>query len=457
MKRVTRRLLVVVLALVVLLGAGAGVLWLMLPRLTLRYVNARIGTLFTAPAEVGAIEVHPLRGEALLFDVTVGQPPGFGTNRLVTIERAHLAVDLASIHKPVFAIRNLTIDSMRLSLIRQTNGGFNVAALRSPSTTTNALLQAVAIRRLDVRRSEIIYASDAYTEPLRIPLTEVACEAHDLWLALGKTPVATNAPPGRATITARVPQTGYAQGYAGVATVVGPIGATPPTLNAVCRFVGMDLRPVAAIVPRGAPQALGGDAFDLSADVAMRPDLLDARLSTYASGGQRLAMEISGTPQHPVFDKSDLLFIVLSRFGGGFGDLANNLLGAGGEVVRTAMAIPASVLEGLGHAAKQAGRGVADTARSTVRGQGGGMASGVGEIFGAVTGMAKSAAKTTGGAVKGIVEAGDAASGGEQADRWRAAIPVRWTNTWPAANEYLNRLPYPPDKLPGKAEEKNRP
>jgi hypothetical protein len=254
--------------------------------------------------------------------------------------------------------------------------------------------------------------------------------------------------PALLTITARIVQEPLGDGLLGVFARLGPVGKGVPPLNGALRLVGLELGPLDAVVPPGTAQTLGGDALDVAADFSVAPDLLDCLVKVDTSGGQTFSLPITGTPEKPEFDTSSILFVVLSRFGGGVGALVGNVAGAGVAVAGAAAESALAVGEGAGGVVGKVGGGLLDTVTSLAAGDLKGAGQGLTK---ATVGSATKAMETVGTAgrkmVKGTGKAVETGLGGAQAKEWRAAVKDRWSAEWKQARDNVSARPFPP---PGK-------
>jgi|GEM_PF-1158033 len=284
---------------------------------------------------------------------------------------------------------------------------------------------------------------DDEEEVLRIQITSLDLLLTDLLIDPLADPASVD--PASALITARIRQDPFTDGLLGIAARIGPVGGELPPVNAVLRLADLELEPIEVVVPDGAAQILGGSALDISADLALASYLLDCELEIEVSGGHHLSLPIGGTPDSPEIDTSSILFGVMLHFGGGLGNFAGNIGGAGYHAGALIAESAWAVGEGTANVFGSIGGGLFKTVTSTA----------VGDLDGAVEGLSDTtvgAANEAAAAGDGVAEASaDRATAtahsttGEDADReWRADTPKRWQKSWDEARKLLAEMPFPP-------------
>jgi hypothetical protein len=236
----------------------------------------------------------------------------------------------------------------------------------------------------------------------------------------------------------------------GLVARVGILGGDVPAVNAAVRATGVELDAVRPVVPPGAAETLGGRSLDATVDLAMAPDILDCRVHVRTAGGH-LPMTIGGTPKKPTFDASNALFGLATHGIGGVGKVAGNVGDAGVKTVGAAADTATTAVKGAGKAVDAVGKGLFKSITSLGKGDLKGAAKGATD---ATVGAAGEAGKAVTDSAKagqeGVGEAAKTGTGRAAVEAWRAAVPQRWDEGWPKAQEKVAAMPFP--KPAGKQE-----
>jgi hypothetical protein len=280
-------------------------------------------------------------------------------------------------------------------------------------------------------------------EVLRIQFTSLNLLLTDLLIDPMVDPASVE--PASALLTARIVQAPFSDGLLGIDARIGPIGGGMPAVNAVLRLADLELEPIEVVVPDGAAQILGGSALDISADLALASYLLDCELEIEVSGGHHLSLPIGGTPDKPEVDTSSILFGVMLHFGGGLGNLAGNIGGAGYHAAAMIGETTWAVGEGTANVFGSIGGGLFKTVTSAATGDLDGAVEGLSDT---TVGTANEAASAGGNVAEKSADRATAtahSTTGEDADReWRADTPNRWQKSWDEARQLLTEMPFPP-------------
>ncbi len=278
---------------------------------------------------------------------------------------------------------------------------------------------------------------------LRIRISSFDLLLKDLLIDPAADPAAVE--PASAVLTARIVQEPFTDGLLGIAARIGPFGAGIPAATAVLRLADLELKPIAVVVPTGASSVLGGSALDLAADVSLASYLLDCEINVDVSGGHHLALPIGGTPDKPKIDTSSILFGVMLHFGGGLGNLAGNIGGAGYQVGATAAKTTLAVGGGAVNVVGSIGGGLFKTVAGAATGDLDKAAEGLSDTtVGTVNTAGEAAANVAGEAAQGASSTADSTTGEDKDRAWRADTPRRWEKSWSEARESLAAMPFPP-------------
>ncbi len=207
-----------------------------------------------------------------------------------------------------------------------------------------------------------------------------------------------------------------------------------PTVDAFLQIVGLELEPIKPMIPPGTFQALGGDAFDLSAEITVCDSSLDCDIDIDMIQGSKLGMKIGGTTAKPELDTSSLLFNVFSRFGGGIGSGFSKLGGTTFGAAKASLTTALGLGKGAANVVGSVGKGLFKSVKGVVTLD----ASEIGEGLKTTTvGTVKEAGKTVLDTGENLIEGtGDTlgeASGKATASDWRKAKATRWIELWDKA------------------------
>lgn len=209
-----------------------------------------------------------------------------------------------------------------------------------------------------------------------------------------------------------------------------------PTIDAALQIVGLELEPIMPMIPPGTCQALGGDAFDLSAELAICDTQLKCDIDISMIQGSKLGMEIGGTPAKPELDTSSVLFNVFSRFGGGIGSIFAKLGGTTFGAAKTSLTTVLGIGKGASNVAGSLGNGVFKSVKGVVTLD----ASEIGDGLKTTTlGTVKESGETVlnmgGNLIEGTGNALGEVSGKTTASEWRNAKAARWIELWDKAKK----------------------
>ena len=244
----------------------------------------------------------------------------------------------------------------------------------------------------------------------------------------------TSAKPAEAIITGKILNEELGDNLFGIFAQITAYVDKFPTIDAVLQVVGLELQPMKSLIPIGTYQALGGDAFDLSAQIATSDTTLNCKIDISMIQGSKLGMNIGGTPEKPELDTSSVLFNVFSRFGGGIGSNLSKVGGTAIGAAKTSLTTTLGIGKGATNVVGSVGKGVFKSVKGVVTLDVGEIGEGLKTT---TVGTVKEAGKTVLDTGENLLEGtGDAlgeVSGKTTASEWRSAKAARWVELWDKA------------------------
>lgn len=428
---------------------------LTLPALAVKVINARLAKVLNAPVSLGRLDLALPRGRVEFGALRIDQPDAFGKGRLLSAGEVRVKLKPATLINPPLVIEEVALVDVEFNLVRNRMGVFNTEVAFAPPAPSPPVAHAPAeesapskpilIEKITVDSLDFSYTDSSLEKgPLRIKVADLNLTAARLVVGSAS---AGGEEPGQARLTARVVQGPLPDALLGACGRLGPIGEGVPTLNAAARLFGLELETVDAILPAGTAQAIGGDALDLSADLALSPGILDCSVRVKTVAGHAFSLPVGGTPGKPEVDTSGVLFNIMLRMEGGVGNLAGNLPGAGMGVAGTVVDTVSALGRGAVNTASSLGLGVFKTVKGVVAADLSGIAEGlqrtaIGMVSSAAGGVMDAGGKVVGGGVA----AGTVLVGKDKAAQWRAAVRERWLKSWEEAQRTVDEAPFPPQR-----------
>jgi hypothetical protein len=429
---------------------------LSLPRLLQVYFEKDLAKQFGVPVTIERLTLDVPGRTVAVTGLRIPEPAGAGGHVLL-LDRLVVRCNLRSLfsRRPVMA--GVQVNGCFMKIVRTAIRKYNVTpmirtAASGPHRAARERRTGAAAGR--IWRFEEIAVTNAVLEyvdptvpgdPLDVRFTNLVIHATDLRVGRDAQPAEE---PGTVQITARIMQRPYFPQLVGCCLCTGVLGSGVPRMNGALRVANMELLPVQRILPRNAMTLLGGDAVDLSVDLALAPDILDCRVRTDTLGVHKLSFSLSGTPAHPEFDHTNLLYLLLSRTGGGIGLLWNNVITAGRGDVNAAWRALRDVGAGMGSMVRSEGDGIRNTANGLARGDGRQADEGLEQSTVDVVHDAGRALEDAGTELwHGVVNTVDNVRGTAQAEAWRAHSLHRWKENWQAAVAWVHAMPFPPERI----------
>jgi len=425
---------------------------------TVPLLNTMLPGILGTGAAVDTVHIGPLNGHVSVRGLIIDQPDGFDGDPLCSLGNATIDVSTLSVLHAPFTIESINVDGLCLRLIRNTNGTLNVATLGSTADANAATAEerntendpdaedspssaCITITRVHIKNLSISYEDLSCDPPLRVHVADCDGTAVNILLdpAGGKEGIL----PGFIRLTARLEQPPRNDAYVGLQARVGIIGTNAPAVVAAMRAVGIELKPLGAVVPTGTSQTLGGSCVDVYGDLRMSHLLLDANVDVKTEDCT-LSMAVGGTPYEPNVDKSCALFNLITRpsalVGGIVADAGSATVEAAGATLKTTAALGLGALKtvgSIGMGVAQAGRGVVTADLDDV---GEGLKT---ATVGTVSEAVDTVVDTTLTAADGVGSTASAAIGKADTDAWRATCRERWESLWLEARGAIHGAPYP--------------
>ncbi len=424
------------------------------PNVAVKVVNAKAGDFVNAEVSLRDIDLNLFRGYVEIEGLTVGQPDGFEGDPLLELPHAHVKLDVGSLMHPPIVIRDILVQGLSATIIRDTNGVMNVEKLvKTPPEPKEEPGEdkapageppAVALDRLLIENLRVRYTDASFgdKEPLDAGVSNLMVSVTDILFDTSARPARVL--PGRVKLTSRITQGKAADAHLGVIARLGVLSTNVPAVNAGVRLAGLDLDVVDPVLPAGIGTSmaavLGGSCLDVEADISMADDVrkIDAALVTK---GARLPL-----PTHGGFDNimSDLGKLLAARLAGQVGAIAENVGAAGGEVAGTAAKSAGTVVKGAGKIVENVGGGLLGMVKGAAKGDIKSVGAALKDTtVGSVRDAVDTVTETAGTAVTGVGEAAGKGLGGASAGEWRANAGVRWAATWETTVTGVDNMPYP--------------
>jgi hypothetical protein len=400
-----------------------------------------------------------MQGSLSIRDLRIPQPEGFDKGSLLSLPELNATFRVTSFKQPSLTLEKIGLKGLEVHLAKNKKGELNASLLvpepsPDPAHSTPAgegstpgpdgpKTLDVLTERLTIDDGTFSYDNSSVgDDPVSVLLAGLQLTADHLHLAPSRS--GEKDLPGSVRLTGRLVQPPHPNGLLGLFARIGILGDDLPTLNAALRIGGLELESLGSVVPAGASTTLGGDSLDLSVDLALAPEVLDTKVKVEAPAGQTLSFSVGGTPRQPALETSDVLFTLMLRSGGGIGNLAGNVGGAGAELAATTVTSAAAVGIGTAKAVGSVGLGLFDTTKGAATADLDTMLEGFHKT---TAGMAEQMA---GGFVDagdkmatGTVEAGSATAGMDRTKDWRASHNERWSQAWQEAQARVREMPYP--------------
>lgn len=445
-KRFTIAFAILVLVLVVAIR-------IMLPRIAPSIASDGLSQQMKTNVQVSGMNLGILQGKIGLDHFSIEQPAAFSNApSLLTISNPRIQINISKLFRSNILIKGIQVDSLTLHIIRNADGVLNLQELMPPAKekeeeeekeqNSEKSKLVATLEQILVSDVTISYTDYTTTPPIALVVTNLQLQAQNLIYNPSRISEPLNMP-GKLQLTAELLQSGYPDGYLGLISAIGVIQTNIPPVNAAVRVVGFDLRSLRGLIPPGIATTLGGSNLDIITDAAAAKNYL-AVASKVQTAKNTLRLDVGGTPQKPIFDKSTALFNVITRptafVTGTVSGVTDAGLAAGQSVVATAERAGGGVLSGIMNIGKGAARTVKGVTKGDVRGIGEGVRD---MTIGTVTGAVNTVTSTAREVGIGLENTVSAASGKAQTDKWEGENAVRWEKAWQNAQNFVDTAPFP--------------
>jgi hypothetical protein len=462
-KRIGVSLLVLLLVLAFLLN-------FFLANAVTRLANGALTKALVPEAHIETISIRLLRGLVQVEGLSIVQPEGFGKGAFLDLGKVWINFRWLSLLSGPVYFSHVGVDSLSVTIVKDTNGVMNIARLTpmeatspAPSGEPSAIPEskdtppekesskpptAVRVGKITVERLALTYLDQSASaeKPVEILLRQAEIAIHDLLFD-----------PAQATrqdLTAELTFTGQLEhqdtppAFIGLTARLGPLSTDIPALVAALVISGAELGAAGSVVPPGVAATVGGDVIDLGANIRLAPELLDVQ-AEIISAGARFPIAVGGTPASPQVEAGAILLGAFGRIGGLVGNSIGNVADAGLQVGAGAVNVAASVGKGAGSIVTGVGKGLFNAAKSAatldVQGIGEGLnASATSAVQGARETVVEAGATT----VETIGEAGQVSSGRADAQQWREEKKQRFNQSWETAQAWVREAAYPRPSAP---------
>lgn len=436
---------------VILIGLGL----IFLGFVVLRFAPARIALIMLerelhVPVQIGSLDVSILGDTISVRDLRLGQPEGFGSDPMVTVDQ----IDFAGWREVLFPDRRLAalhVKDVTVNPFTFADGRSNLATWMqsfgdepgNADTTTPQESDPFAIRidQISVMGIRIAARDDsAGVEPFLFTLDQGALEIRNLIFG----PFPDNSI-GSMTLDCEIEQPGVENARIAVASRFGPLKAGEFSILGYAQVTGCLYRTFVPTIPANTDTLLGGVGFDFGAELAIAAGDILSTGSITTSNGSTYSFGIEGSTEEPVFILPETLASVASRMAGGAGRIVGSTLHSGKEVIVGAVDTVASFGLGLLHASGSLLKGMGGVAAGVITADGemsgsgfDDMTSGTGEhLVGAFTDSTDAISETGS-------RTSDALQNNPEFRKWVTESPQRHDDHTRSLNDDLGTIPFPP-------------
>ncbi|MBT3191738.1 MAG: hypothetical protein HN341_04215 [Verrucomicrobia bacterium] len=436
------------------------VLRVAIPVVGIAVANHILPGILGTEASVDSLDMILTRGRMSISGIRIDQPKGFEGGPLFSLGSTTVDFNVPSMWRRPLTVESVTINSLEINIIRDTNGVLNVATLAGGSdtnapaevpeadpaetdlepSTPSGNATAIAVEQTRVRNLSVSYSDFTYDPPLIAHIAECNLSATNVLFDPSSTAeelIST------LELTAVLKQEGMHDGFVGIVGRLGTLSTNAPGTVAAVRIVGLELDPLGGVVPTGVAGTLGGSCVDAYVDLAMAVDILDCRAKVKTEDNTA-PFAVGGTPTEPVIDKSTALFNLVGRPGALVGGVVTDVGSAGVEVSGAAAKTTLSAGKGVFKMAGSLGKGVYKTAKGVATADLGEIGDGLKTAtVGTVSEGVNTVVDTASTAAKGVGDTATAAIGKDDTDAWRAGCEARWQTLWTEAQANIAEAPYP--------------
>jgi|GEM_PF-1415294 len=401
-----------------------------------------------------------------LKGIAADQPPGFGTRKLISLDRFTVNSEKLDMSSKELVVRKVLLQGLSSSMSMRSDGSTNLQKLSdallgsadktrprqdkeettadSETPTARVALPAVRFEQILLAGGSVVYRDEAFAEePLVAVLNNIRMEATQLRLFAEDDGVG----PASASASFELEQPGdLPTAYFGTLAKVGPVGRGIPMVNTQGRMIGLKLDTLGSLVPPATRTALGASGLDGGVALAMDADSISLIASVLTDRNiQYEGITVQGSLESPIVEIGPVLAGIYSRVADGLINIGQSGLIAGFNIA-----------EGGVDAAMELGSGAAKVGKNLGKG-----------LFGTIAGLLtldeqkvkKGVSGTTMGTIDLTIDSvegtGKVAGGGLKSSAseligdnrvraWEKEIPTRYRKAMQNARDALSKMPYPP-------------
>ena len=399
-----------------------------------------------------------------LKGIAVDQPPGFGIEKLFSLERFTIISEKPDKTNAELVIKQVSLTGLTSSVVRDADGITNLQVLNTillekdeeaqasreePTTDKKALseatdLQPVLFEQISLVGGPVTYRDEYFAEETLVAaMDNIHLEATDLRLFNKEEGV----DPAPAEMSFELVQPGkLPTAYFGALATMGSLGYGVPMVNSQVRLVGLKLDTLGSLVPKTTRTALGASGLDGALALALDADAISLNASMLTDHGIKYkGLKVKGSLEAPVVEPGPIMAGVLSRVSDGLVNLGKgglksgvNIAEGGVEAVVELGSGAVEVGKNLGKSLFSATAGIVTLDKDKVKEGASGTTKGTVDI---AKGSVKGSGQAAGGSLKSSTSE---LKGQDRVNAWEEGIPTRYQSTMQHAKKVLAEMPYPP-------------
>ena len=308
--------------------------------------------------------------ELTLKGVEIDQAPGFGHEKLLSLEQLSISTDQLSTAAEELLINKIALHALSSSIQTNAQGLSNIQALshtligksglektthtdasatdrptEKSSPTPQKPLPVVNIGHLLMNNSSLTYSDAAIASKLMtFPLNNVELEVKQLRL-FDANPKA--APASLSLALELIQPDSLPKAYIGAIAVIGPVNKGIPAINSQIRVGGFKLDTIDPLIPPSSRTALGADGFDAAVAIALDHQAINLNASVLSDQNIAYnAIAVKGPIAAPTIEMGAILAGVYSRFSDGLLNVGKGGFNAGLDIASSGVDIAEAVGSG---------------------------------------------------------------------------------------------------------------
>ncbi len=398
-----------------------------------------------------------------LSAIKVDQPPGFGPEKLASLERLAVTTDGLDLASPELVIKQVLVQGLASAVTVHRDGSSNLQKLKKMlrgtakekgpnkaqpedetdiSTTENGL-PAVRIEQIQMESASLHYRDEALTaEALVFPMENLKLNVAQLRLFDNN----AAADPAAISVSFQLKQPGkLPTAYFGTVAAMGPVNRGIPPTNAQVRLIGLKLDTLGSLIPPATRTAVGADGLDTGLALALNNGRISLNALALTDRNIRYdTIKVQGSLDAPVV-KIAPIFAGVFRVTDGLLSIGKRGLGTGVSLAEGGFDVAKEVGSGTLKIGKKLVTGLFDTGTGLVtldqkqvkKGLAGSTRDTIDLSMDSVKGAGMAAGVGLGTSVSDLT--GDAAL-----QAWDKGIPSRYQTAMQRAQKALAKMPYPP-------------